>query len=82
MEVGGFAALVLGVEVLQERHAPHAAGAGGEAFGDERRHGRVFNREEGADLPQADAEAEADVVVGVHWLGTGYLARGICGRHR
>lgn len=35
VEVGGLAAGVLGVEVLEERDAPLAAGAGAEALADE-----------------------------------------------
>ena len=66
VEVGGLAAEVLGVEVLQERDAPLAAGAGGEALGDEGGDGGVLDGEVGADLAEGDSEAEADVVVGVH----------------
>ena len=65
-EVDGFAALVLGVEFFEEGDAPSASGAGAEAFADEGGDGRVFAFDVGADLAQGDAEAEADVVVGVH----------------
>jgi hypothetical protein len=65
-EVGFDAGLVLGVEVFEEGDAPLAAGAGAEAFADEGGDGGIFGFEVGADLPQGDAEAEADVVVGVH----------------
>lgn len=66
LEVGEVAALVLGVEVLEEGDAPLAAGAGGEALGDEGGDGGVLAVEEGADFAEGDVEAEADVVVGVH----------------
>lgn len=65
-EVGGLSGGVLGVEVLQERDAPHAARAGGEAFRDERGNAWVLAGEKAADLAERDMEAEADLVVGVH----------------
>ena len=38
-QIRGFAPLVLGVKVLEERNAPLATGAGPEAFGDQRSDG-------------------------------------------
>jgi hypothetical protein len=65
-EVRGLGALVLGVEVLEERDAPAAAGAGAEAFGDEGGDGWVLAGEERSHLAERDVEAEADFVVGEH----------------
>jgi hypothetical protein len=60
---------VAAVEVAEKRDAPAAPGAGPEALGDEGGDRRVLAGEEGADLPQRDVEAEADLVVGVHGRG-------------
>lgn len=65
-QVGRFSPAVLGVEVLEERHAPAAAGAGAQALADERSDRRILNRQEGPNLPQADSEAQADFIVRVH----------------
>lgn len=66
LEVGEFAVDVHLVEAFEYGDAPVAAGAGAEAFGDEGCDGWVFALEEGADLPEGDVEAEADLVVGGH----------------
>ena len=63
---GGLAGLVLGVEVFEVGDAPAAACASAEAFGDEGGDLWVFAREVGLDFAQRDAEAQADVVIGVH----------------
>ena len=68
-QVGFFALLVQGVEVLEEGDAPHAAGAGAEAFADEAGDAWIFAREIVADFAEADVEAEADFVVGKHGGG-------------
>ena len=66
MEIGLLAADVLGVEVLQEGHAPLTTRARGQALGNERCDRRVFASEIPPDLAEGDVEAEADFVVGVH----------------
>jgi hypothetical protein len=65
-QVGLLALLVEGVEVLEEGDAPHAAGAGAEAFTDEAGDGGVFARHEVANLAETHVETEADFVVGLH----------------
>ena len=52
VEVGFFAAEMLGVEVFEEGDAPLAAGAGGEALGDEGGDRGILDLEEGADFPE------------------------------
>ena len=57
---------MLGVQPPQERHAPAAARSRAEALADQRRNGGVVALQEGADLPQGDMKAEANVVVWPH----------------
>ncbi len=65
----GLAALPLLVHALQEGHAPAAAGAGVQALAELRRHGGALAIEVVGQLPQADAVAQAHVVVGMHAAG-------------
>jgi hypothetical protein len=57
---------VLGVQVLQERHAPHAPSPRAQAFRNQRRHGRILTGQIRADLPQRHVKAQADFIVRVH----------------
>ncbi len=52
LQVDGLALDAAGVEVLEERDAPLAAGAGAKAFADERGDGGFFAEEVAADLAE------------------------------
>ena len=57
---------MLFVELLQERDAPLAAGSCAEAVRQSTGHWWVLAFHEIAELPQADAKAQADMIVGFH----------------
>jgi len=79
-EVGVFdAVFTLLVQLFDKGDAPSAAGAGGEAFADEAGDRGLFALAVADDLALGDAEAQADIVVVVHWgivSGIGYRVSG------
>lgn len=66
IQIRHFASPVLRMQMPQERHAPLAARPRAQTLTDERRHRRIFNRQERPNLSEADSEAQADFIIRVH----------------